>query len=197
MNKDSRLEVFRAEQARHLYCARPRPCDEHKRGSFSKEKTVADEQVCGTRIHLDDELLANLKAKLPELEKLLLDVSNETEDRVYRFYHQSFKVYYLQEETKRIVTALTELLPTSLRELRSKSNPLNKWFTQIISEGTGKQFEHAHNQRWLEETRPIVEAFFHAKYFLEMGVQFGKELKEAPQMLPSGWAAFLYLYDMR
>jgi hypothetical protein len=45
--------------------------------------------------------------------------------------------------------------------------------------------------------RPIVEAFFHAKFMLTMAVKYGKKLKEAPNMLPSGWAALLYLYKMR
>jgi len=35
----------------------------------------------------------------------------------------------------------------------------------------------------------IVEAFFHAHYFLRMAGKYGCELDEAPQALPSGWAA--------
>ena len=31
------------------------------------------------------------------------------------------------------------------------------------------------NQRWTEATRPIVEAFFHARYFLEMVCKYGAE----------------------
>ncbi len=50
---------------------------------------------------------------------------------------------------------------------------------------------------WLEVTRPMVEAFFHAHYFLEMAVRYGKQLKHPPRQLPSGWAAFLYLYNLR
>ena len=43
-------------------------------------------------------LLANLKAALPELEKLLDECSDHWgyEDPIYRFYHQSFKVYGIQ-----------------------------------------------------------------------------------------------------
>ena len=67
----------------------------------------------------------------------------------------------------------------------------------IVQDGTGKSFESEHNQRWLEVTRPIVEAFFHARYFLEMAVRYGKALQAPPNALPSGWAAFLYLYDLR
>jgi len=57
--------------------------------------------------------------------------------------------------------------------------------------------ERQGNRRWLEVTRPIVEAFFHAQYFLEMAVRYGRQLKRPPRQLPSGWAAFLYLYDLR
>jgi hypothetical protein len=41
-------------------------------------------------------LLCNIKEKLPQLEELLTQVENHwgMEDGVYRFYHQSFKVYY-------------------------------------------------------------------------------------------------------
>jgi hypothetical protein len=46
-------------------------------------------------------------------------------------------------------------------------------------------------------SRPIVEAFLHARYFLEMAVRYGRELKATPMPLPSGLAALLYLYDLR
>lgn len=62
---------------------------------------------------------------------------------------------------------------------------------------SGKQFEMKHNQQWTSHTRVFLEAFFHAKYFLEMAVKYGKELDTAPNTLPSGWAALLCLYDLR
>lgn len=70
-------------------------------------------------------------------------------------------------------------------------------FLSIIRDGTGKSFTAETNSRWLAETRPIVEAFFHARYFLEMAIRYGKELDEPPSTLPSGWAAMLYLYNLR
>ena len=39
---------------------------------------------------------------------------------------------------------------------------LNESFIAIVRDGTGKTFEGEHNRRWLEVTRPIVEAFFHS-----------------------------------
>ena len=43
----------------------------------------------------------------------------------------------------------------------------------------------------------IVEAFLHARYFLEMAVRYGQELKHPPALLPSGWAALLCLFELR
>ena len=136
------------------------------------------------------ELLKNLQAQLPELEALLSLCSNHWgyEDPIYRFYHHSFKVYSLQDQTTKIVKALQALAPQI---------PLNEQFLRIVAEGTGKIFKPADNRKWEEVTRPILEAFFHARYFLEMAVKYGKELKTPPQTLPSGWAAVLYLYNLR
>jgi len=136
------------------------------------------------------QLFANLRASLPELEKLLRDCESHGgyDDGIYRFYHHSFKVYSLQEMTSATVAALQSLAP---------ERTLNESFMAIVRDGTGKTFEREHNRRWLEVTRPIVEAFFHARYFLEMGARYGKQLKHPPRQLPSGWAAFLYLYNLR
>jgi len=134
-------------------------------------------------------LLSSIKRALPKLRELLAQMSAEWyyEDAIYRFYHQSFKVYSLQSQTLTIFNTLAAL----------HSGPLNPWFVQIVEEGTNKKFDHASNAEWLQATRPIVEAFFHAKYFLEMVVKYGSELEEAPSLLPSGWASVLNLYEMR
>lgn len=63
--------------------------------------------------------------------------------------------------------------------------------------GTGKTFRLEDNHRWLEATRPMLEAFFHARFMVEMAVRYGRELDEPPAMMPSGWAALLSLYDLR
>jgi hypothetical protein len=41
-----------------------------------------------------------------------------------------------------------------------------------------------------------VEAFFHARFFLEMAVRYAS-LDSPPRPLPSGYAALLYLYRLR
>jgi hypothetical protein len=105
-------------------------------------------------------LFDRLEAALPELEALRDECMSHWvyEDYVYRFYHQSFKVYLLQESTLRIVEKLRALSP---------DREFNEWFEQIIGDGTGKTFAMEDNKNWFSVTRPILEAFFHARYFLE------------------------------
>jgi hypothetical protein len=74
---------------------------------------------------------------------------------------------------------------------------LNSYFSKIAAEGTGKSFDTSHNANWLKHTRPIVEAFFHARHMLVMVCKYAGEPSEPPQALPSGWATVLYLYDVR
>jgi len=50
---------------------------------------------------------------------------------------------------------------------------------------------------FLLTTRPILEAFFHARDFLEMAVRYGRRLDAPPRVLPSGWAALLELHGLR
>ncbi len=137
-----------------------------------------------------EELLASIKQQLPKLEALLGQVEShwQIEDGFYRFYYQSFKVYSLQQTTQEICRALQGLL---------SDRPMNQWFCKIMADGTGHEFEMEHNRDWLHHTRPILEAFFHAHYFLKMGVKYGRELQSAPNQLPSGWAALLCLFDLR
>jgi hypothetical protein len=135
-------------------------------------------------------LLVAAKVKLPELKALLLSVSDHWhyEDPIYRFYHQSFKVYPLQTTTLKIVSQLQALAP----HLK-----LNAYFSKIVAEGTSTSFDPSHNANWLKHTRPIVEAFFHARHMLIMVCKYAGELPEPPEMLPSGWATVLYLFDVR
>lgn len=143
------------------------------------------------RERLRESLLANIKEMLPELKQTLEECCDKWtyEDSVYRFYHQSFKVFRLQPVTEAIVKKLGDLLP---------GRPLDDWFMTIVREGTGKVFEMSDNDAWLPKTRPILEAFFHARFFLEMAVRYGEILEAPPSSpLPFGWAALLYLYDIR
>ena len=170
------------------------------------------------------QLLNNIIDRLDELEELLHKHDPNSDpthpprsvDPFYRFYHGSFKVFHFQSATEEIVVALKELKPDEWdppphrmwnddreeyvdnHELDPDFHPL---FAEIINEGTGKEFTQEVNRHWGEETRPIVEAYFHAQQMLRLAIRSGHELEEyadqAPQMLPSCWAAVLHLFRMR
>ena len=128
--------------------------------------TTADtEDVFDTRPEVQ-QLFRQLKDNLANLEQLLERCSDMWgyDDVVYRFYHQSFKVFRVQESTRQIVDALHALAP---------DRELNPWFTQIVADGTGHQFTLADNRRWLEVARPILEAYFPCALLSRDGGQIG------------------------
>lgn len=139
----------------------------------------------------DVALLASIKENLPRFERTLQVVNDEWVgvDLVYRFWHHSFKCYALQEHTSRIVADLELLVPAG--------SEMHPWFREIVRSGTGLVFHRDHNDEWLSVVKPVVDAFFHARFLLEQVVRAGIELTDAPTWLPSGWAAVLELYQIR
>jgi len=140
---------------------------------------------------MEVELLSAIKARLPLMEAKLQEcLSQNTYDNfIYRFYHQSYKVYYLQEITQEMVALLREIMP--------EGKTFCPYFQEIVNAGaSGKEFESAHNKDWTAHTRPIVEAFFHAKYFLEMAVKYGKMLNQPLSPMPYGYAALMELFGV-
>jgi hypothetical protein len=142
------------------------------------------------RLEKEQALLDAIKTNLTEIEQQLKLFGFEYEDGIYRFYHQSFKVYSLQDCTIGAIGIFRRIADAT-------GNQLCEWFEQIAAKGTGAKFEAEHNRDWPEHTRPIVEAFFHAKYFLEVMAKYGRELDSLPDFLPFGWAAILELYSQR
>lgn len=141
------------------------------------------------RARLEAALLDRVKQRKADLEKMLEEMSSHWgyEDSFYRFYHGSFKVYRVQATTGRATKLLSELLPEC---------KLNLSFEEIIHDGTGKEFQMAHNADWDCQTRPMLEAFCHAKFMIEMAVRYA-DLEKPPQPMPSGYAALLYLFGLR
>jgi len=136
-------------------------------------------------------LLDNIKDNLGDLKKLLESMSGTYyEDTIYRFYHGSFKVYYLQDLTIEAYNLFIKISPHVEVGDSYKYNPFCQYFEEIYREGTGWEHKLHHNSKWTMVTRPIVEAFFHTKYFVEMAVKCGSEMDESPMLLPSGWASF-------
>ena len=140
---------------------------------------------------LEPLLLANMKGQATALRELLEKMNGHWgyEDGVYRFYHGSFKVFNLQDYTKQIVAALAGIAPDG--------RAFGDCFAQIVAAGTGREFKMEDNQHWIERTAPIVQAFLHAKYFLEMAVKYADKFDAPPETMPSGWAAMLCLYGLR
>jgi hypothetical protein len=134
-------------------------------------------------------LVASLRTHRDEIAALFEACSSHWgyEDPLYRFYHQSWKLFELQVQTERIVDLLRCLAP---------DRPLNPWFLEIVAAGTGLTFTMDHNRNWTAATRPIVEAFLHARFFLDMALRYST-LESPPNVLPSGYAALLYLYGLR
>lgn len=157
---------------------------------MKSKKPTQKPSTVDERINVEKELLAAIKRNLPELETLLASTWDHWryEDPIYRFYHQSFKVFQLQTTTLKIVEVLQSLAP----EIK-----LNSMFMKIVAEGTGKTFKPSDNANWMKRTRPILEAFFHAQHLLLMVCKYAGELTEPPRVLPSGYATVLYLYGLR
>ena len=133
-------------------------------------------------------LVENLRRRRSELMALIEECSNHWgyEDPIYRFYHQSFKVYALQEQTTRIVRLLEELAP---------DRPLNSWFRSIVKDGTGKTFAQGDNADWARVTQPILKHSFTRASSWKW--PSASTLPVIPSTLPSGYAALLCLYGLR
>jgi hypothetical protein len=128
-------------------------------------------------------------ARFTELEALLVAMNLDYEDGLYRFYHQSSKVYALQGHTNRAAEIFRAVaVAAGLR--------LNPWFEEIVAEGTGVEFDASHNAEWPRHAKPLVEAFLHARYFVEMMVRYGREPEAPSPLLPSGRAAVRALFSL-
>jgi len=142
-----------------------------------------------------DTLLSNIKDSLSSLSEIKRSVNEPcngaAEEGIYRFYHFSFKCYYLQQLTEVIVAKLRQLSPNDPTE------KLCVFFEDIISQGTGKKWEYQHNADWQTHTRPIVEAFMHANHMLCLAVEYGSRYEKSPEVIDYGWGSLLELYNIR
>ncbi len=135
-------------------------------------------------------LLENIKNNRAKIRSTLNWFYEEEADLVYRFYHQSFKVFIMNSLIEKADNLFKELAPTEAK--------LNAWYRLITKTSLSREFDASEtNEKWIGETTPLLLAFWNAKYFLEQMLVAADELDEAPQILPSGWAAVLYLYDLR
>jgi hypothetical protein len=113
----------------------------------------------GTHKEQMDALLLRIKARLPELEELARALDEAEEDGLYRFYHGSYKVFYLQDPVKEAFALI--------KEIGGESDPPHYEYTRIVEAGTAHDFSESTNANWDAETKPILEAFWHTKYFYQ------------------------------
>lgn len=150
------------------------------------------------RYEKHDVLLRNIKKRMPALEANLERANNihmGEENMVYRFYHESFKVYNVQDRTKSMYLTLKMISPHGKNKIRDPH------YLRIVGDAKfDRKFRLEDNKDWDNVCRPFLEAFFHTKYFIEMALKYGKEFKgkRAPvTFVPYGWASLLELYGIR
>jgi len=143
-----------------------------------------------TYLQKNQMLLDRIKAAKPKMLELCAHADREfgAPDLFYRFYHQSFKVYRIQNLTVEM---------RALFEQLAAGEKLNPWYLQIVEEGTSKDFDLSHNSEWLKHTRPMLEAYFHSMMFVEQMLWCAENMEKAESLLPSPWAAVLTLFEMR
>ena len=144
---------------------------------------------------LSQVLLANIKKnrkKIKFLLKVVNDREGEYEGKVYRFYHYSFKVYHLHMIIKPIIEVLRACDPKPVKQFCV-------FFQTILNDAEMVgAWKEEHNKEWLKYTRPIVEAFLHAKYMLEMADLCDKLYRRAPRgFIDQKWGSLLELYEIR
>jgi hypothetical protein len=101
-------------------------------------------------------LFLRIKARLPKLEEVARDLEEAEEDGIYRFYHGSNKVFFLQDPVKAACTLI--------KEIGGEDDPPNFEYARIVEAGTAQQFSETTNETWEAETKPILDAFWHTKY---------------------------------
>lgn len=157
----------------------------------SREEILEELDAAFQKQHaLAGQLLNNIKTHRETIERVLARFRKEEPDLVYRFYHQSFKVF--------IMTSLIGSADELFKSLSPDSRELDPWYIQITSTALSRKFEDSEtNENWFEVTTPVLLAFWNSKYILERMLAAADELTEPPTILPSGWAAVLCLYGLR
>ena len=141
---------------------------------------------------MENQLLLNIKANYNSLEELLNEINSDfvSENYIYRFYHGSIKVMGFKVLIKQICDLLEKISPHKCNKIR------NIQFLKIINDGLNVTWDSNKNLDWMEVTNPLLGGFFHAKYFLEMAVKYGKRNDLNSDFPDFGWAALLSLYQI-
>lgn len=131
--------------------------------------------------------LARARARLSFMHDSFGVGSEDNEDLMYRFWHQSLKAYRMQEVTLQVSDALRDVV----------GRDLDVMYESMVSEGTGRIFTLSDNDDWVAALSPVVSAYMHSLHLLSLAVRYSGQLDAAPQVLPEGWATLLHLYRLR
>lgn len=142
-------------------------------------------------LQAQDELLKQLELRRDDIaqfrERLVLD----GDDLVYRFFHQSFKVYRLQAVNREAV----EFLETFLKPEHERGFDFQ--MRELIAAGAGNiEFKDEHNLEWGRHTRPFVELYLHVKHILDCMLEAPEAQKEK-SCLTIPFATVLSCFNLR
>jgi hypothetical protein len=102
------------------------------------------------------------------------------ENGVYRFYHGSFKVFNMQGPIKEAFKLIDEI--------GGEDDPPHFDYALLVKAGTENDFAGDRtNANWDAETKPILEAFWHTKYFINMMVKYGKSWRKLSRRSITAW----------
>ena len=93
-------------------------------------------------------LLANIKDQVERIRSVYDHFEREEPDLVYRYYHQSYKVF--------IMAALIENADKLFKELAPEGVVVSDTYSEIAAGGIGKKFHDETNANWQTETLPMM-----------------------------------------
>jgi hypothetical protein len=113
-------------------------------GERALKKAIVLMREPGAQQKRMDDLLSRIKARLADIDALLTEYAEHwsEEDGVYRFYHQSYKVFGRLQPLTQDGFAL-------ISEIGGQDDPPCEWYCQIVKEGTEHDFNEKTNDEWL------------------------------------------------
>ena len=136
------------------------------------------------------ELLDAIRHRRAEIEELQRGLEAAEADGVLGYYEPGVEIYQLQPAVRAARKFLAALAPAGIE--------LNPGFLEVCRGACARRFEwEANPGDWGAETRPILEGFWHCRYFVRMLARFGCEPEAASGPMSPGRAAVLCLYGLR
>ncbi len=97
----------------------------------------------------------------------------------------------MQDAISKFMTLARKIHPKRKKEFHSMFNEI------ILDAQSQGSFQLKYNDDFGEHAKPIVEAYCHCKYFMDMFLESLKMENEPESFITSGWAAILELYQLR